>query len=413
MSYATDKWFNYLRNDVLTEGLRDIGLPEAVIDRIESTLPDVSEKTKTWMGHQWKDTSAHNLNHFTGMVRLTNREGADPEGRAISDFMVRLLDILTDYSDKGDPGWKELSPEEAAEKAKKVRYVLTNLAGPEGVVAKKPFGSWKKGFDKALKNLSKLGVHSEIVGKVKTQLYALFTQTFEMFYRQYDDVFTLLNLDPTNFEYIKSDTIDEANRTAVEYIEQRENPDNIIHTFADGSYWYDIQSSNCSVEAERMAHCGDADYNNTLISLRKKEKRQKHSKSYVTVEYGEHSDIIYQIKGRANSVPPEVTWPHIAWLVDNLGVSSIEESGEHSDEYFEELLEYLRSHTSARIDGGFEARQEAMQDELNEIISAHAGNEGYDVWAEVYDEDIGEGQVYYWKRWRSQGLQNEEIITES
>jgi len=395
MSYATDKWFNYLRNDVLTEGVRDIGLPEVVIDRIESTLPDVSEKTKTWMGHQWKDTSANNLNHFTGMVRLTNREGVDPEGRAVSDFMVRLLNILTDYSSKGEPGWKELSPEEAEENAKKVRYVLTNLAGPEGIVAKKPFGAWKRGFDKALKNLSKLGVHSEIVGKVKTQLYALFTQTFEMFYRQYSDVFQLLNLDPTNFEYIKSDTIDEAGRTAVEYLEQREDPDQILHTFDDGSYWYDLQTSNCSIEAERMAHCGDADYNNTMISLRKKGKRQKHSKSYVTVEYGNHSDTIYQIKGRANSVPPEETWPHIAWLVDNLGVDSIAESGEHSSEYFDELLDYLRSHTNATIDGGFEARQEAMQEELDEILRAHDGNEGYDVWAEVYDEDIGEGQVYY------------------
>ena len=389
MSYATDKWFDYLRTDVLTEGLRDLGLPEAVIDRIESTLPDVSEKTKTWMGHQWKDTSAHNLDHWAGMGYIRG------DGTSDTDFMVRLLDILVDYSDKGDPGWKELSPEEAEEKAKKVRYVLTNLGGPEGILAKKPFGAWKKGFEKALKNLSKLGVHSETVGKVKTHLYALFTQTFEMFYRQYNDVFQLLNLDPTNFEYIKSDTIDEANRTAVEYIEQREDPDQVLHVFDDGSYWYDLQTSNCSIEAERMAHCGDADYNNTLISLRKKGKRQKHSKSYVTVEYGNHSDTIYQIKGRANSVPPEETWPHIAWLVDDLGVSSIEESGEHSSEYFDELLDYLRSHTSARIDGGFEARQEAMQEELNEIVRAHDGNEGYDVWAEVYDEDIGEGEVYY------------------
>ena len=61
MSYATDKWFNYLRNDVLTEGVRDIGLPEVVIDRIENNLPGASEKAKTWMGHQWKNTSLRTL----------------------------------------------------------------------------------------------------------------------------------------------------------------------------------------------------------------------------------------------------------------------------------------------------------------------------------------------------------------
>ena len=78
-----------------------------------------------------------------------------------------------------------------------------------------------------------------------------------------------------------------------------------------------------------------------------------------------------------------------------LGVTSIEESGEHSNDYFDDLLEYLRENTSATVDGGFEQRQTAMQEELDEILQAHNDNEEYDVWAEVYDEDIGEGEVYY------------------
>ena len=35
-----------------------------------------------------------------------------------------------------------------------------------------------------------------------------------------------------------------------------------------------------------------------------------------------------------------------------------------------------------------------MQEELDEIARAH-DNEDYNLWAEVYDEDMGEGQVYY------------------
>ena len=391
MSYSTDKWFRYLHNNLLTEGIRDLGLPEVVIDRIEQNLPKVSEKTKTWMGHQWKDTSGRNL------------RGWGPEGNAGTtrqNFGLHLLNLLADYSDESSAGWKDVSPQDAKEKSKSVRYVLANIHGADGMLAKKPFGAWNKGFKKALKNLSKIGVDSETVERVNGALQGLFTATYEMFYRQYDDVFALLNLDPTNFEYIKSENIDAASTTAREYIENREEPDQVFHTFDDGSYWYDLQTGGCSVEAARMGHCGEGDYSNTLFSLRKKEKRQKHSKSYVTVEYGEGSDTIYQTKGRANSVPPEETWPHIAWLVDNLGVRNIEETGEHSGEDFSELLEYLQQHTNAEVGESREERVAELQEQLNEIAAAHEGDsiEGadYDVWAEVYDDwgDAGD-PVYY------------------
>ena len=115
-------------------------------------------------------------------------------------------------------------------------------------------GQWPRAFKKALKNLSKLGVPSEVVEKTREQFHFLFVMTFEQFARRYSEVFTLLNMDPTNFEYIKSDNIDEAANTAEEYIQNQENPDQIIHTFDDGSYWYDLQTSNCSIEAERMGH---------------------------------------------------------------------------------------------------------------------------------------------------------------
>ena len=106
----------------------------------------------------------------------------------------------------------------------------------------------------------------------REQFHFLFVMTFEQFARTYADVFTLLNMDPTNFEYIKSDNIDEADHTAEEYIQNQENPDQIIHKFDDGSYWYDLQTSNCSIEGERMGHCGDAGWTeSTLLSLRKKD----------------------------------------------------------------------------------------------------------------------------------------------
>ena len=54
MDISTGSWFEYLREEVLTEGLRDIGLPESVVDFIESAMPNAPEKAKMYAGNQWK-----------------------------------------------------------------------------------------------------------------------------------------------------------------------------------------------------------------------------------------------------------------------------------------------------------------------------------------------------------------------
>ena len=60
MDIATGSWFEYLNEEVrLDEGLRDIGLPEAIADAIEDAMPNASEKGKMWMGKQWKVARVH------------------------------------------------------------------------------------------------------------------------------------------------------------------------------------------------------------------------------------------------------------------------------------------------------------------------------------------------------------------
>ncbi len=61
MSYATDKWFQYLNEEILIEGLRDIGLPEIIIDLFEDALDKTPEKGKVWAANQWKATRLWNL----------------------------------------------------------------------------------------------------------------------------------------------------------------------------------------------------------------------------------------------------------------------------------------------------------------------------------------------------------------
>ena len=50
MDLYSDNWFKYLREGLVTEGLRDIGLPEYVIDYIEAAMPESPEKSKMLMG---------------------------------------------------------------------------------------------------------------------------------------------------------------------------------------------------------------------------------------------------------------------------------------------------------------------------------------------------------------------------
>ena len=65
MEIYTDNWFKYLREDVLTEGLRDIGLPEFVVDYLEEAMPDASEKAKVYIGNSWKGSIGQKAGSFT------------------------------------------------------------------------------------------------------------------------------------------------------------------------------------------------------------------------------------------------------------------------------------------------------------------------------------------------------------
>ena len=65
MDISTGSWFKYLREEVLTEGLRDIGLPEFVIDYLEDAMPDTSEKARMYIANNWKNSRGGMAGHMT------------------------------------------------------------------------------------------------------------------------------------------------------------------------------------------------------------------------------------------------------------------------------------------------------------------------------------------------------------
>ena len=412
MQKSTDMWFRYLNEGrALTEGLRDIGLPESVIDYIEEAMSTAPEKSKMLMGNLWKESSEENRATLTGL-----------QYQLVNAFVKEYSDYVypSNLSDEGTPRDVEansftpfdmnkpeqerrmLSPEEQ-EAAKKVKFVIQNVRN--GVA--KPFGTWRKMIMKAVKALSKAGLPSEKVETTKEDLNNMLLSRFKNWWYRYDEIAAFLNDDPTNYELAKEAKkfdgsgfdIEELAIMARNFLDNKEDPDQIIHQFDDGYYWINLQTTNCPVEAERMGHCGD-DSRGTLISLRKRKGERKESSSYVTMTWNGDNMIVYQIKGRYNRAPDEEFWPHIAWFIDEWGAESVEETGEHSDDYegFVEMNQWLSENTSAEISLGGRVDvdelimrvQETVDREIERFYDNREENENTSVSCEVESgEDMG------------------------
>ena len=131
--------------------------------------------------------------------------------------------------------------------------------------------NWSKARRKFIKKASQANLPDEVVIKAVAALDDLERGTWEDFSnRKISNVITTLNQNPNNYDMIKSippDDWDEAEMDCYQFQQEQEDPDQIMHTFDDGSYWYDLQSSNCSVEGDRMGHCG-SDQRGTLYRFK-------------------------------------------------------------------------------------------------------------------------------------------------
>ena len=244
MDISTGNWFEYLREEVLTEGLRDIGLPEYVVDFIEEAMPSSPEKSKVYAGNGWKKAmTTDNLQNlqFTAVNHLIDQYG----DYVIADKLVapgRPTDVAartsTPYGTADDGSFKVAEyDDEQKKRAEQVKFVIQNIKN----VLAKPMGTWTKAFKKAVKALSKVGVPSEKVESTQEYLKLLLQQEFQNWWYRYDLLFAWLNSEPTNYELIKGEEgLVAAYHVAQDDLNNREDPDNIIHTFDDGSYWYNL-----------------------------------------------------------------------------------------------------------------------------------------------------------------------------
>jgi len=395
MDFATRNWFSYINENIrIDEGLRDIGLSEFVADAIEASIADAPESAKTWLGHMWKKTHLHQFVRPSNRIQEFRFNTMEP--------LLSALDYWTEFAKQEDlevprpePQFESILKEGenwSTEKAKRTRFVLQNI---NKTIKDLPLGKWRKAFKKAVKALSKLGLNSETVEFVQETLNLAITKAWLAFSSRFRDTLVFLNMHPDNIRILDQyQNMVDADNKAEEEIAEQESPDQVYHTFDDGSYWYDLETSNCDIEGERMGHCGSAQSGGTMYSLRKPEGKRGKSKSFVTIEFD--GETVSQIKGRGNTAPPEIMWPHIEWFIDNMGVTEVTEEGEYSDEpeNFEEMNHYLESRTNANFQGSRENRMEEIAGDLNGIDYEYSGMDYCQVWWEWMD-DYGDGNEIY------------------
>ena len=338
MSFATDKWFKHLHEEILIEGLADIGLDENIQQEIKDKLPEASEKSRVWVGNAWKSLEGKRLSSYGWFEYLAGKI-IEERGRAF-----------------------QKPPEEGG------YNLLTNLIS---VYTTQPAAKWPKAKRQFVKAVKKGGFSEEQARQALLGLKNLEMRIWRWFSSRIENVIITLNQNPNNYEMIKSippsDQI-EAEQVCFDYQQTREDPDQIMHVFDDGSYWYDLDTYQCKMEGDRMGHCG-TDERGTLYSLRKKESGQKSSKSYVTIAYNAHDETIYQIKGRQNTCPPRELWNHIATFIEITGAEKLAETGEYSNEpeEFEELGQWLDENTGISFEGSFEKRMEEFREEVERL----------------------------------------------
>ena len=321
----SNKWKEY----VLQEGVEDIGLPPEVAHYLRQQNEEhgpVENKHLTWIGNLLKAFKSRNIynagTHQTIVDDIIGRGGwpDTPEGEeAWANAVGFVNDWYIDHS--GHRGLPTLADLKALKK--RGRKMLKKRGATDVMLRQ---------WDSYLDNR---------VMRAANSLKAYFVPIMQ-----------LLAEDPASYAELRAEVAKEtaqephralraANNIARETLDNPvKQEEQVIHTFDNGYFWYDIQSHVCDFEAKKMGHCGRGE-RGQLYSLRSGEKRRE-IKPMITLEMDEDRTV-YQIKGKANEAPKKDLWPYIDWFIENADVERITEEGMHSSDPsgFAEMLAYL------------------------------------------------------------------------
>ena len=354
---------NVTRQEILTETLRvlneikleNLGFPQEIIDSIR-TIPakEVREKLKPiefenyvgWIGQLLKSPAG-----FLPYADYLNMYGEE-----IKKFVI-IAPIKSPDNEKFDD-----IPQEMLSKV--VGEINDTLAEPRSTFMvllklRKLVVSYADKF------LPKYGVN--LLEQQKEIMFEKLDFMIEAMINDLKQGFVFTPLDTlilkdyryftTKFEKEEFVSIDHMRREADRILEQMEDDSKVMNVpgMPKDFYWYNIGLSACSIESERMGHCG-RDSDGILFSLRRKGKGELTSESHVTISYNEGIATVLQIKGKGNAVPLQKYWPMVAAFFKYVGVENNKENGRYSasgTDAFREMNEYLEAETGVPSENAF------------------------------------------------------------
>ena len=320
----SNKWKEY----VLQEGVEDIGLPPEVAHYLRQQNEEhgpVENKHLTWIGNLLKAFKSRNI--YNAGTHQT---------------------IVDDIIGRG--GWPD-TPEGEEAWANAVGFVndwYIDHSGHRGLPTLADLKALKK---RGRKMLKKRGATDVMLRQWDSYLDNRVMRAANSLKAYFAPIMQLLAEDPASYAELRAEVAKEeqepwrglrvASKIARDTLDNPvKQEEQVIHTFDNGYFWYDIQSHACDFEAKKMGHCGRGE-RGQLYSLRSGEKRRE-IKPMITLEMDEDRTV-YQIKGKANEAPKKDLWPYIDWFIENADVERITEEGMHSSDPsgFAEMLAYL------------------------------------------------------------------------
>ena len=379
----SNKWKDY----VLQEGVEDIGLPPEVAKYlrgkakwVEGDLKaqgkgDVRLENKhlTWIGHLVKAMKSRNL--YDPGVHKT----------IIEDIIGRSAWPATP---EGEEGW-----------ANAVHFFTEWYINHTGVRGLPNLADLKTLRKRAQKMLKKQGAPEALTKQLDSYLEYRTTQGVRALQGYFVPIMQLLAEDPAFYDELREEIVaarqepDRALRIASQIAKDTlANPakaeDQVLHTFDNGYFWYDIQSHACDFEGKKMGHCGRGD-RGQLYSLRSGEKRRE-IKPMVTLEMDEDRNV-YQIKGKANEAPKKDLWPYIDWFIENADVERITEEGMHSSDGlgFAEMIEYLKQkHPNVKFEDSWVTEATELLEQFAPTMESDGQTSQEVDWPSLGDESV-------------------------
>ena len=313
---------------MIQEAIEQSGLPLEIVAMIRdanSTDGPVSEKVLTSIG-----TLARSHDNGTPIL---NTEDSDWGDESLPPVYVSVGEIFAEIPKKlrGDL----------------IITLINFISTPRHELEKYTLLGVNRFRKKYAKMIKKAGyaAESEEINNVILERMKLWTQSYVMPYVK--DLIKVYVLDPAAYKeaisfaskHSEGRRLVAAGLTASKILNrEQEEPDNVLHKFDNGYYWYDIRSSACNIEGEKMGHCGQGMKEGNLYSLRSPSGTSINPDPHVTIEM-DADKTVWQVKGRANMTPKKKYWPYISWFLVNMGAKNYRE--DRSGDASKEMVEYL------------------------------------------------------------------------